>query len=345
MYNPFTLAFGKKPLRYISRLMYTNKVIDSFTAEVPSAQVYMITGVRGSGKTVFMTNIVSEMREKKDWYAIELNTDGDLLSDLASKLYSIPGLNALFLKAKIDLSFFGLGVSIESSVPITNIESAIDRMLKVLKKNDKHLLIALDEVVSNKEIRRFANAFQIFVRQDYDIYMLMTGLYENIFNLQNEDTLTFLYRAPKIMLEPLNISAIAASYKEVFDIDEEEAMRMAVLTRGYAFAYQVLGYIRWEHKNRSIEDIMPEYDQYLQEYVYDKIWHELSDRDREVLHVLSGSESMRVKDILKELNVNSSQFSTYRDRLIKKGLIDTSRYGYMSIILPRFSDYIKIRMF
>ena len=76
---------------------------------------------------------------------------------------------------------------------------------------------------------------------------------------------------------------------------------------------------------------MPEYDQYLQEYVYDKIWHDLSDRDREVLHVLSGSETMRVKDILTELNVNSSQFSTYRDRLIKKGLIDTSRYGYISI--------------
>lgn len=83
--------------------MYTNKVIDSFAAEVPSAQVYMITGVRGSGKTVFMTNIVCEMREKKDWYAIELNTDGDLLSDLASKLYSIPGLNALFLKANSDI--------------------------------------------------------------------------------------------------------------------------------------------------------------------------------------------------------------------------------------------------
>lgn len=90
---------------------------------------------------------------------------------------------------------------------------------------------------------------------------------------------------------------------------------------------------------------MPEYDQYLQEYVYDKIWHDLSDRDREVLHVLSCSESMRVKDILTELNVNSSQFSTCRDRLIKKGLIDTSRYGYISIILPRFPDYIKIRMF
>lgn len=345
MYNPFTLAFGKKPERYISRLVYTNKVIDSFTAEIPSAQVYMITGVRGSGKTVFMTNIVNELRERNDWYAIELNTDGDLLSDLASKLYSISSLNTLFLKAKIDLSLFGIGVSIENSSPIANIESAIERMLKVLKKNDKHLLIALDEVVSNREIRRFANAFQIFMRQDYNIYMLMTGLYENIYNLQNEDTLTFLYRAPKIMIEPLNISAIAASYKEVFDIEEDEAMRMAVITRGYAFAYQVLGYIRWEHKNRSIEDIMPEYDQYLQEYVYDKIWHELSDRDREVLLILSGSESMRVKDIIAELNVNSSQFSTYRDRLIKKGLIDTSRYGYISMILPRFSEYLKSRMF
>lgn len=46
----------------------------------------------------------------------------------------------------------------------------------------------------------------------------MTGLYENIYDLQNEKSLTFLYRAPKIILEPLNYTAIKSHYMRIFDI-------------------------------------------------------------------------------------------------------------------------------
>lgn len=65
MNNPFTLSFGKKPLQYISRIMQTNQIIESFNAEIPSNQIFMITGVRGSGKTVMMTNIADEIRQMK----------------------------------------------------------------------------------------------------------------------------------------------------------------------------------------------------------------------------------------------------------------------------------------
>ena len=36
---------------------------------------------------------------------------------------------------------------------------------------------------------------------------------------------------------------------------------------------------------QPLEDIMPEYDQYLDEYVYSKIWAELSPKDKEILRV------------------------------------------------------------
>ena len=70
----------------------------------------------------------------------------------------------------------------------------------------------------------------------------MTGLYENINNLQNEKNLTFLYRAPKIELKPLNIRRIANNYKANFNLSDEDANHMAALTNGYPFAFQVLGY-------------------------------------------------------------------------------------------------------
>lgn len=77
-------------------------------------------------------------------------------------------------------------------------------MLEQIKKAGKRLLISIDEVTNSEYIRVFASAFQIFIRQDYPIFLLMTGLYENIHNLQNEKSLTFLYRAPKVLLEPVN---------------------------------------------------------------------------------------------------------------------------------------------
>ena len=69
-----------------------------------------------------------------------------------------------------------------------------------MTKKKKRLLITIDEVTNTKKMRIFASAFQIFVRQDYPIFLLMTGLYENIHELQNEKSLTFLYRAPKLRL-------------------------------------------------------------------------------------------------------------------------------------------------
>ena len=51
--NPFTLTFGQKPVEFISRTDQIGRIINTFDMENPSNVVYMIAGVRGSGKTVF----------------------------------------------------------------------------------------------------------------------------------------------------------------------------------------------------------------------------------------------------------------------------------------------------
>ena len=147
MNNPFTLSFGKRPVQYISRITQTNQIINNFRAEVPSNQIFMITGVRGSGKTVMMTNIAGEMRKDKDWIVLELNPTRDLLQSLAAKIYSLPEMHDRFIKAKLDFSAFGLGASIENAAPVTDIENAIERMLDQIKESGKRLLITVDEVV------------------------------------------------------------------------------------------------------------------------------------------------------------------------------------------------------
>lgn len=345
MNNPFTLSFGKKPVQYISRITQTNEIIDNFNAELPSNQIYMITGVRGSGKTVMMTNISTELSQLSNWITVELNPTRDLLQSLAAKLYSIPDLHERFIKAKLDFSAFGLGVSIEHAPPVTDIEDVLMHMLSHIKEMGKRLLITVDEVTNSENIKIFTSSFQIFLREDYPIFLLMTGLYENIYELQNDKALTFLYRAPKLILEPLNYTAVRKSYADIFQIDLETAEKMTSLTKGYPFAYQVLGYLYWLHRDtKSLEEILPEYDQYLEEYVYSKIWSELSELDKKILIEIATSGEYRIKNIRERLGMKSELFSVYRERLKRKGVIDTREYGKIHMALPRFAEFVKLQL-
>ena len=90
----------------------------------------------------------------------------------------------------------------------------LELMLENIKKHNKRLLISVDEVMNCEFVKVFVSSFQIFLRQDYPIFLLMTGLFENIYDLQNDKALTFLYRAPKIMLEPLSFTAVRKHYMD-----------------------------------------------------------------------------------------------------------------------------------
>lgn len=172
MQNPFTLTFGKSPLELVERPLQTMEIVDTFTAETVNQQMFIITGVRGSGKTVMMTEIARRLREREDWVVIELNPATDLLQGMLAKLNSNKVCAAIIKSAKIDLSFFGFGVAIEGVPPLTDTETAIITILEKLKKQDKRLLITIDEVTNNDYMKVFAGSFQIFVRQDLPVFLL-----------------------------------------------------------------------------------------------------------------------------------------------------------------------------
>ena len=342
MRNPFTLSFGKEPNQCISRLELTARIIEEIESDPPVNQVYMITGVRGSGKTVLLTEIAKRMEESEEWIVVDLVPVRDMLQSLASKLYSIPSLSTLFTKAKLNLSAFGMGVSIENVPPVTDIETVLSLMLTEIRKKGKKVLITVDEVYPNEYVKVFVSVFQSLMRKDYPIFLLMTGLYENILDLQDEISLTFLYRAPRIMMGPLNISAVANRYNSIFKISMVKAKDMANLTRGYPFAFQVLGYLYWNKKDTDdIDSLLPDLDHYLEEFVYEKIWSELSEKDKQIVSVIAASGgSMSIKDIRESLQISSGEMSVYRNRLNRKGIIDVSEYGKVSFYLPRLEEIV-----
>ncbi len=342
--NPFSLTFGKEPKQMISRYAQSDEILNNFRSDDPSQQVYMITGLRGMGKTVLMSDIANTLRNDESWIVLELNSSSDMLKDLAAKLYNEKGFSKVFKADGIDLSFFGIGISIKKSEPITDLETAIAQMLKKYKEKNKRLLITIDEVSNTKEMRIFASAYQIFVRQDLPIFLLMTGLYGNINHLQNEKNLTFLYRAPKVYLKALNIGSVARDYEGIFKLSKNDSMEMAKLTLGYPFAFQVLGYHTFENGGDYHKATDATY-QYLSEYVYDKIWSELSDAEATIVAAMAIDDCYAVKDIKEKLDLSPNKFSVYRDRLIKKGIVDGQRRGYLSFTLPLFDEYVTEKMY
>ena len=85
---------------------------------------------------------------------------------------------------------------------------------------------------------------------------------------------------------------------------------------------------------------MDDFDAYLGEYVYDKIWEELSDNDRKAILAIAQSENGRIEEIRKLSGMGSNELSVYRSRLLRKGIISSTRYGYLELVLPRFREYL-----
>ena len=250
MTNPFSLSFGKSPLENIDRPVQKTEILDAFLSNPINQQIYMITGIRGSGKTVLMTDVSRRLSKEDDWTVIELNPETDMLHSFAAKLSRVDKFSETFRSAKINLSLLGLGLAIDGGPQIADDETAISRMLDSIRKRGDRVLVAVDEVTNNENIRKFVAAFQIFIRAELPVFLLMTGLFENVDDLQNQKSLTFLYRAPKIQLQPLNIPAIATRYRGMFHMEEENAYKMARLTKGYSFAFQVLGYLTFRSENQ-----------------------------------------------------------------------------------------------
>lgn len=340
--NPFSLMFGKEPDQLIDRALQSNEICNAFLSEKPPSQAYLITGVRGSGKTVMLTEIQKRLAANPDFVAVELNPDRDLLQQLAARLYDDRRFSSVFQKAQINLSLFGIGVEVKGVPPISDIEVALDRQLEQLGKTGTRLLITIDEVSNSGNMRAFASAFQILVRKNHPVFLLMTGLFENIDALQNEKTLTFLHRAPKVHMTPLNTGRMVNSYRTIFAIDDDDARKMAVLTRGYSFAFQTLGYFTFEN-NGNYQLALPPCRQYLEEYAYDKIWSSLSATDRRVCHAIACSAEGHTKEIMELLQISKNAFSPYRDRLLKRGIALSPGRGILTFALPFFEDYVKDR--
>ena len=340
--NPFTLMYGKIGPSIVNRREETDNLLENFMQKSPTIQAYLITGVRGSGKTVFLRNIVQRFPDD-EWIKIDLNPQGALLSVFSEKLFSNGQKAKLFLDWSLSINMPYLTLEIKKGGKFETPEVVAEKLVERIAKTNKRILITIDEVALTQELRVFANFFQAMIGKNQPVFLLMTGIKDNIDGLSNDPGTSFLSRSPKIDIGPLDIGEVGLEYMRILGISVAVAGRMAKFTKGYAFAYQVLGYFFVTlHKQDLDDDLRQRVASYLWSNGYDVIYKGLTEAEKTFCKAMVLSDGTS-KGISAKASLSESNYQNYRRRLIDKGLLIGDTYGVVAFALPCFDEYVSYR--
>lgn len=340
--NPFNPTFGDVPKILIDNDPKTTDIY-KLVQQSPFARSFFITGVRGSGKTVLLSHLTKMFQQDAACYCIDLLNNDEILTSLAQQLYDQTHSPAAKFFDELGSISIG-GFSVERHFNKSSLALTIDKMMAEIQAKHHYVVITIDEVSNSESIRDFAQLFSALKRKQYPIYVIMTSLPELVLDIQNDDKLTFLLRSDKIVMTPLQKAEMISTYAQVFNCSTQLASKLAQATAGYSYAFQLLGYLLFEHcqgKTPTIHDyqaVFPQYQLYLFDNAYQKIFASLSEMDRRYLIAIQGNQKLQtVCEIMEKDKIYVSQ---YRRRAIERGLVLPSGRGFVKYTLPCFDQYV-----
>lgn len=331
MENPYSLVFGKMPANYIERELELNEIIETFSQKEPSIRAYALTGLRGCGKTVAMSFIEKRFQSQNDFIVISLNSDLDMFDQTLEHLSQKKLLDEL----KISVSL--LGITLEKAQSAESKNYKIERYLDCITQKKRRILFTIDEISNTQNIKAFFQSFNIWLRKDFDIVILVAGLKKNILALQKDNRISFLKRAEKQDLKQLSLNSIMMDYKKNLQLTDKEASEMALFTKGYSYAFQVLGYLCFRTK-KNYKDVIDQFDEKMSNNVYDIIWEDLSPKERYVLQAIFQAKELTTQEILLSSGIDKNTYNEYRRILISKDILIDRGYGRIDFTLPRFRE-------
>ena len=230
-----------------------------------------------------------------------------------------------------------MGVTLEKAQSMESTNYKIEQYLEQISRKKKRILFTIDEISNTQNIKAFFQSFNIWLRKDYDIVILMAGLKKNILALQKDDRISFLKRAEKKDLKQLSLHSIMMDYKKNLQLTDQEAGEMALFTKGYSYAFQVLGYLCFRMK-QNYRDVMEQFDEKMTNNVYDIIWEDLSGKEKEILQAIFQAKELTTQEILRSSRMNKNTYNEYRRILISKDILVDKGYGKIDFSLPRFQE-------
>ncbi|NMM96581.1 ATPase AAA [Bifidobacterium sp. DSM 109960] len=363
--NPFKPTAGGEPPLLIGR----ERVIRDFDKGLDNGvgapgRIMLITGARGTGKTVMLTVLGDKARAHK-WDVIEETASDGLCERLVNELRSKEGLIDKLTIAP-SISFAGTGVSLGEAelspkrMPET-LRKAMSARLDVLEKHDAGLMISIDETqaASRADLIAIATAIQHQIRERRNVAIVFAGLPQMISDLFDDEVITFLRRARTNVLADVPISDVKKAFAQTFEdsgmsIDNELLDKAAVSTAGYPYMIQLVGYYIWDAADSRDSTMICEEDVSegireahvdLDNAVCIPELHGLSKNDRAYLEAMAVSDGpSETSEIAKRMGRSAKYAATYRKRLLDAYVIQQTDRGEVDFAVPFLREYLRRRL-
>lgn len=247
--NPFKPIAGAEPPVLAGR----DAVLDEFEIGLEEGvgapgRLMRITGPRGSGKTVLLTEL-GDIARRREWRVVDVTATEHLPQLICRRLEKTDSVDY-----SVELDLMVVKAKAQKDEPHKNedIYEALDRVAGKLTEKGKGLLVTIDEIqdASIEDVREIAVAIQHLIRERRNIAFVFAGLAAGVMNLLGEDGPTFLRRAHPEELDTIPVGEVEAVLRATFEkngvqIDEGALATAADSTAGYAYLIQLVGYNVW----------------------------------------------------------------------------------------------------
>ena len=354
--GPFTPQFGRRPASFIGRQDIINELLDGIYDLNSPMRTTIISGVRGAGKTALLSDICEELAEDKGWMVINVSASDEILSEIYDQLI-------YHSRELLPLNDFKLaGIEIGPPLAKINVQKTIIepasfytkmmQVLDLLENKNISIFIAIDEIKNIAPIKTLAITYQLLIRQEYEICLMMAGLPQYVISIQNDKDLTFLKRSHHVFLKNIDLLSLRLEYERIFGLEGKSftpaALDLAYLsTGGYPYMYQLIGYYLWKDSSSIIsEDEIKKAVNLsvadLSKNVLSMAFNDLTETEQNFLIAMaSDDETSKVEDIHKRMGKSRNYISQYRRTLIDLGMIEPVGHGLIRFTIPYMNVFLK----
>lgn len=363
--NPFKPTAGGEPPLLIGR----ERVVRDFDKGLDNGvgapgRIMLITGARGTGKTVMLTVLGDKARAHK-WDVIEETASDGLCERLVSELCSKDSLiDKLTFAPSITIA--GASVSLGEAelspkrMPET-LRKAMSARLDALEKRDAGLMISIDETqaASRADLIAIATAIQHQIREKRNVSIVFAGLPQMISDLFDDEVITFLRRAHTNVLANVPIDEVKESFAQTFEdsgmsLDTSLVEKAAVATAGYPYMIQLVGYYIWDAADARESTVISKEDVNegirearvdLDNAVCVPELHGLSKNDKAYLEAMAVSDGPSgTSEVAKRMGRSAKYAATYRKRLLDAYVIRQTDRGEVDFAVPFLREYLRGHM-
>ena len=373
--NPFKPTAGKMPPILIGR----DGLIEDFAEALDNGagapgRIMLITGQRGFGKTVLLTEF-RRIAASRHWETIAETASEGLVDRLIAALSpSDIHMDQASLNPSIGIpgvATASLGQAhFQSAVEPFTLRNALLKRLESRKiGKGRGIVITIDETqaASEADLVSIATAVQHVTASidetdvpDADkkgVAIVFAGLPHMLNELVNNEVTTFLRRAMRRELENALIPDVKNAFLETVrdsgkTIGEDDAMTAARETNGYPYMVQLVGYYMWQSAQRRRSDVIGPED--VENGMRDAV---LAFGDAVCTPALDGVDPSgrlflacmaqdgpspsRTADIADRAGRSRSWVNKYRSILIGERMIRPAGRGLIEFTVPHFGDYLR----